>query len=106
MTFKDFLKNQEEKPEQWLYFDYKYLKDWLLNISELRQVTLPIIFLEKYNKCINFKHISWKEFGLTEYTAENSTIWIGNKGAHTPCHVDTYGCNLIAQIYGRFLLYL
>lgn len=35
-TFKDFL--QFENKTDWLYFDYKYLRDWLENISELKEV--------------------------------------------------------------------
>ncbi|CAH1961837.1 unnamed protein product [Acanthoscelides obtectus] len=38
-----------------------------------------------------------------EIQLEDSTIWIGSKGAHTPCHQDTYGFNLVHQIYGRKL---
>ena len=31
----------------------------------------------------------------------------GTAGAHTPCHYDTYGCNLVAQVSGkkRWILY-
>lgn len=52
-------------------------------------------------KYFYFKDISWKDFGYPEKTAKDSTLWIGTKGAHTPCHIDTYGCNLVAQLYGR-----
>nr|CAD2195871.1 unnamed protein product [Meloidogyne enterolobii] len=38
---------------------------------------------------------------------KDSTIWIGTPGAYTPCHYDTYGFNLHAQIcgYKRWLLF-
>lgn len=48
-----------------------------------------------------FKEIQWNAFGLDNLTYKDSTIWVGNNGAHTPCHIDTYGYNLVAQIYGR-----
>lgn len=34
-------------------------------------------------------------------SAEESTVWIGSTGAHTPCHQDLYGINLVAQVYGK-----
>ncbi|XP_048580082.1 HSPB1-associated protein 1 isoform X2 [Nematostella vectensis] len=34
-------------------------------------------------------------------TGKQSTIWVGSEGAFTPCHMDTYGSNLVAQIFGR-----
>ena len=47
--------------------------------------------------------MTWKHFGFPERGGSDSTIWIGNDGAHTPCHLDTYGCNLVAQVYGRYV---
>ncbi|XP_035892657.1 HSPB1-associated protein 1 isoform X2 [Anopheles stephensi] len=32
---------------------------------------------------------------------EDITFWIGSKQAHTPCHYDTYGCNIVVQVFGR-----
>ncbi|KAM0730102.1 HSPB1-associated protein 1 [Formica fusca] len=49
---------------------------------------------------------NWLKFGVDKEFGENglySTIWIGSKGAHTDCHWDTYGYNLVAQIHGRKL---
>lgn len=31
----------------------------------------------------------------------DSTLWIGTRGAFTPTHFDSYGCNWVAQIDGR-----
>ena len=44
--------------------------------------------------------VNWKLLG---YDVENeaSTWWIGSKGAHTNCHKDTYGKNLVVQVLGR-----
>lgn len=44
--------------------------------------------------------VDWSTFGFPGRTGDESTIWIGSQGASTPCHFDSYGCNLVAQIYG------
>ncbi|KAL0269472.1 UNVERIFIED_CONTAM: hypothetical protein PYX00_007187 [Menopon gallinae] len=75
----------EDTNEFWLYYDYKYTKDVFPENSDVIQA------------------IKWTDLGLTELSGKDSTLWIGNKGAHTPCHMDTYGCNLVAQIKGRKL---
>ena len=53
------------------------------------------------------KSVDWSCFGFPERSGDESTIWIGSAEASTPCHVDTYGCNLVAQIYGtkRWILF-
>jgi len=66
----------------WIYFDYYYMKDFI-NMKEID------------------KAIDWSKFGFPERGAKESTIWLGTCGANTPCHIDTYGCNLVAQIKGR-----
>ncbi|KAK3876164.1 hypothetical protein Pcinc_019013 [Petrolisthes cinctipes] len=45
--------------------------------------------------------INWGAYGFPERGIDDSTLWIGTLGANTPCHIDTYGCNLVAQIMGR-----
>lgn len=45
--------------------------------------------------------LEWGQLGFPEITGDESTIWIGSEGSTTPCHQDTYGCNLVAQIYGK-----
>lgn len=50
----------------------------------------------EFDKCID-----WRSFGFAERNARHSTLWIGSEGAYTPCHFDTYGYNLVAQIYGK-----
>ncbi|XP_050306221.1 HSPB1-associated protein 1 [Anthonomus grandis grandis] len=81
--FQDFLNETKSNENDWWYFDYKYLCEWFTNKEA---------FKEKIN---------WSSLGFPEITANESTIWIGSKGAHTPCHVDTYGCNMVMQLYGR-----
>lgn len=54
----------------------------------------------------------WAETGLfpgsSSSTAVNdaskSTLWLGTSGAHTPCHMDTYGYNFVGQLQGRLVV--
>ncbi|CAH1162729.1 unnamed protein product [Phaedon cochleariae] len=85
-NFEFFLKHSQQGGHpKWLYFDYKYMKDCSHNLDKLRN------------------EINWKSLGLADVGADDSTIWIGSKGAHTPCHMDTYGYNVVCQLYGRKL---
>lgn len=45
--------------------------------------------------------MDWKPLGFEGRSGKDSTFWIGSSGAYTPCHFDTYGSNLVAQICGR-----
>lgn len=94
LTLKEFveLERSDGKKEEntsndnssrWMYFDYKYMNEWFSDQHSLLNA------------------VTWKNFGFPERGGSASTIWIGNDGAHTPCHLDTYGCNLVAQVYGR-----
>ncbi|XP_046570365.1 HSPB1-associated protein 1 homolog isoform X2 [Haliotis rubra] len=65
------------------YVDYKYMSDMFEDCSDL------------------LKSVDWSVFGLSGRDGKDSTIWIGSEGASTPCHYDTYGYNLVAQIHGR-----
>jgi HSPB1-associated protein 1 len=67
------------------YAGYKYLNDIATN-------------LDKHaggRACID-----WRSMGIARSTGD-STLWMGGAGAHTPCHYDTYGFNLHAQLHGR-----
>lgn len=44
--------------------------------------------------------IDFKHFGFSQLP-DDGTFWLCSKGANTPCHYDTYGCNVVIQIYGR-----
>ena len=70
-------------PEYWIYADYKYM----INLCEDRPELLPAI--------------DWSPFGFEGRGGADSTLWAGSDEAYTPCHYDTYGCNLVAQIWGR-----
>lgn len=46
--------------------------------------------------------VKWSDFGFEGRDGRNSTVWIGTEGANTPCHQDSYGCNLVLQVQGRW----
>lgn len=73
----------------WCYLDYKNLD----SVVEEKGV-------------IN-KAIDWSCFGLVEEEPFQNYVWLGSQGAHTPCHYDTYGFNLVVQLYGskRWILF-
>lgn len=45
------------------------------------------------------KSISFAKLGF-EHT-DDILFWLGSKGANTPCHYDTYGFNIVVQVYGH-----
>ncbi|XP_059823668.1 HSPB1-associated protein 1 homolog isoform X4 [Hypanus sabinus] len=45
--------------------------------------------------------IIWSDFGFPGRDGRDSTLWIGSEAANTPCHLDSYGCNLVLQVQGR-----
>ncbi|KAL8593411.1 hypothetical protein ACOMHN_060294 [Nucella lapillus] len=65
------------------YIDYKYMCDVFADHPHM------------------LKEVQWSTLGLKEKDGKDSTVWIGSQGASTPCHYDTYGFNLVAQIQGR-----
>ncbi|CAK5089672.1 unnamed protein product [Meloidogyne enterolobii] len=78
----------------WAYFDYRDI------LELLDEETASLVDWSKLNifpPSSSSDLENWKD----------STIWIGTPGAYTPCHYDTYGFNLHAQIcgYKRWLLF-
>lgn len=71
------------RSEYWIYADYKYMSELCDDREELLSA------------------IDWGVFGFKGRGGKESTLWVGSEGAYTPCHYDTYGCNLIAQLWGR-----
>ncbi|XP_012924264.1 HSPB1-associated protein 1 isoform X2 [Heterocephalus glaber] len=67
----------------WAYADYKYFVNLFEDNSDV------------------FQDVLWSDFGFPGRDGQESTLWIGSLGAHTPCHLDTYGCNLVFQVQGR-----
>ncbi|NXY84856.1 HBAP1 protein, partial [Alcedo cyanopectus] len=72
-----------EYSKYWAYADYKYIAR---------------IFEDKPEV---FQDVRWADFGFPGRDGKESTLWIGSEGANTPCHLDSYGCNLVVQIQGR-----
>ncbi|XP_067144516.1 HSPB1-associated protein 1 [Centruroides vittatus] len=74
-----------KRSEFWCYSSYNYMAKTFQSI--------PTIIHD----------VDWSSFGFPGRCGHQSTWWIGSEGAHTPCHQDTYGCNLVAQLTGRKL---
>ncbi|GFY38958.1 HSPB1-associated protein 1, partial [Trichonephila inaurata madagascariensis] len=70
------------KDEFWAYSSYNYMNNIFPEDSILQAV-------------------DWSAFGFPEVSGNESTFWLGSEGANTPCHFDSYGVNLVAQIVGR-----
>ncbi|KAF9823913.1 hypothetical protein SFRURICE_013450 [Spodoptera frugiperda] len=82
MSFKNFV-DTSASSDEWMYFDYKYLYQWFNGDDEL------------------YKGVSWQQFGYSDKNASDATLWVGSSGAHTPAHQDTYGVNIVTQLYGK-----
>nr|XP_056717416.1 HSPB1-associated protein 1 [Euleptes europaea] len=72
-----------ESHKYWAYADYKYIARLFEDNPE------------------QFKDVRWSDFGFSGRDGRESTLWIGTSGANTPCHLDSYGCNLVLQVQGR-----
>ncbi|GIY12682.1 HSPB1-associated protein 1 [Caerostris darwini] len=72
-----------EKDQYWAYSSYNYMNMIFSETSDILQ------------------NVSWSVFGFPEIKGKESTFWLGAEGANTPCHYDSYGCNLVAQISGK-----
>ncbi|KAG1687999.1 HSPB1-associated protein 1 [Nymphon striatum] len=70
--------------EYWCYADYMHLGK-IFEIPKIDQEEL----------------VDWNSVGLRGQKTSQSTLWIGSKGALTPCHQDSYGYNIVSQLYGR-----
>ncbi|XP_043854938.1 HSPB1-associated protein 1 isoform X2 [Dromiciops gliroides] len=72
-----------DNSEFWAYADYKYLASVFEDNTDVLQ------------------NVAWSDFGFPGRNGRESTLWIGSLGANTPCHLDSYGCNLVFQVQGR-----
>ncbi|XP_052863667.1 HSPB1-associated protein 1 homolog [Anopheles cruzii] len=79
MSMSDICKSQPDTAGRWNSFSYR-------NISEL-----PAVCRSGINfACFGFPSVD-----------EDISFWIGSPNAHTPCHYDTYGCNIVVQVFGK-----
>ncbi|XP_028921897.1 HSPB1-associated protein 1 isoform X2 [Ornithorhynchus anatinus] len=67
----------------WAYADYKYMASMFAGNTQVLQAVV------------------WSDFGFPGRGGKESSLWIGSAGANTPCHQDSYGCNLVLQVQGR-----
>ena len=67
----------------WVYADYNYLSKLCTEAPELLAA------------------VDWSIFGFDQQTGQDSALWLGSVGAFTPCHQDTYGFNIVAQLSGE-----
>lgn len=79
MTMQQFL-NDFSKGEEENWAAYQYI----------RAGQLP-------DSCL--QGIDFKQFGFADHQNDYS-LWLGSKYANTPCHYDTYGVNIVVQVYG------
>lgn len=83
MTGDKFLNKfgvNSDDEDKWGYYSYKYLKECPVECRE----------------GVNFDFVGFPEI------EEDISFWLGSKNSHTPCHYDTYGCNIIVQCFGRW----
>ena len=105
----------------WCYVDYKHLvhllgeNHELLKASQILVIAILlfgmafililnlldiIVVVDSWSlSCVCLQSVDWTSFGFPERTGVQSTFWFGSDGACTPCHYDTYGCNLVLQVY-------
>lgn len=67
----------------WVYADYKYMSQICKDLPGMLEA------------------IDWGVFGFEGRNGNDSSLWCGSEGSFTPCHYDTYGWNLVAQLYGQ-----
>lgn len=65
---------------EWLSYSYKDIQSWPEELKE---------------------NISFDALGFED--AKDILFWIGSQGANTPCHYDSYGFNIVVQVFGRFV---
>ncbi|OAF70153.1 HSPB1-associated protein 1 [Intoshia linei] len=93
---------------------FKEFTDWL-NESKNVSKTIEKFSSDKYwaysaynrvpdyfePKQIAKLNLNWKSLHFEKDRYEELTFWIGSRGSYTPLHRDSYGYNLVIQIFGR-----
>lgn len=79
MTMSEFLRRARvDSNEKWYSFSYKDIDTWPDALKD----------------GIDFAALGFEE-------AQDILFWIGSQAAHTPCHYDSYGFNIVVQVFGR-----
>uniref|UniRef100_W8CBC2 HSPB1-associated protein 1 n=1 Tax=Ceratitis capitata TaxID=7213 RepID=W8CBC2_CERCA len=80
MTLTQFLEKQKSpKDDYWIGLNYK------------RVDSMP----KSLRDGIDFSRLGFSE-GSNDYS-----FWLCSAKTNTPCHYDSYGCNIVVQVYGR-----
>lgn len=79
MSFGDFFAktNSNYFDDRWASHSYKDIKTWPNALCDT----------------VNFAQLGFDN-------AQDILFWLGTRGANTPCHYDTYGFNIVVQIFG------
>lgn len=90
-----------ETQQQCAYADYKYFRDVFSTFFEAScgpSVT---------NWADLMSQLGIRLSSSKSISDDHATLWISSYGAHTPLHLDTYGCNIVVQLKGskRWCLY-
>lgn len=78
LTFDQFKKKSDAGDDRWYSHSYRDIISWPDTIK---------------------KSISFEKFGFDH--VDDVLFWLGSKGANTPCHYDTYGFNIVVQVFGH-----
>lgn len=86
LKFSEFLsKAKDDKLNNcWLSHSYKDISSWPRDLQE---------------------SITFKQLGFDN--VQDILFWLGSKGSNTPCHYDSYGFNIVVQVFGskRWLVF-
>lgn len=82
LTFNKFLARSktEINKQRWHSHSYKDIDSWPDNLKD---------------------SISFEKLGFEKDVTKDILFWLGSEGANTPCHYDTYGFNIVVQVFGR-----
>lgn len=81
LRVSEFLAGAASPRGKWVSYSYKNFQD------------LP----EPMRANINFKMLGFEN-------VRDILYWMGSNGSNTPCHYDTYGFNIVVQVFGRYVL--
>lgn len=82
LTFNQFLNDSksDSKKDRWHSHSYMDITSWPASLKN---------------------SISFEKLGFGEDITKDILFWLGSAGANTPCHYDTYGFNIVVQVYGQ-----
>lgn len=75
--------------------------DCVLNMQNVTAADKSLKNVHPLTRALFWQEVVWSDFGYPGRDGAASTLWVGTEGANTPCHLDTYGYNLVFQVQGR-----